>query len=226
MQKMYLMLAVSNRREQEEFLSLFTRHEVPRVFSVPCVGTVEPDTLALLGLTRTEKVAHFSLVTRNKAEKLLDALTNEIHIDLPHRGIALILPLTSISGAVALTRFAGGHEQDEMTKEPYPMQTDKELIVIICENGHTDEVMQAARAAGAGGGTVLHAKGTGTDIAKKFYGISLAEEKEMLFIVARADEKRAIMEGVNEKAGLATPARAVSFSLPVSDTAGLRFFEK
>lgn len=106
------------------------------------------------------------------------------------------------------------------------MQTDKELIVIICENGHTDEVMQAARAAGAGGGTVLHAKGTGTDIAKKFYGISLAEEKEMLFIVARADEKRAIMEGVNEKAGLSTPARAVSFSLPVSDTAGLRFFEK
>lgn len=226
MQKMYLLLVISTKQDHKEFLNLFERYEVPHVYSVPCTGTAGSGTLALLGLEKTEKIAHFTLATRNKTEELFAALTREVQIDLPQRGIALALPLTSISGAMALRGFAGGHENDEMTKEPYPMQTDKELIVIICENGHTDEVMQAARAAGAGGGTVLHAKGTGTAIAEKFYGISLAEEKEMVFIVTRAEEKRAIMEGVTEKAGLNTPARAVSFSLPVSETAGLRFFEK
>ena len=226
MQKMYLLLTISNREDQEDFLSLFHRHEVPRVYTLPATGTAGSGTLSLLGLERTEKLAHFTVTTRNKLEELLDALTREVQIDLPQRGIALAVPLTSISGSVALSAFAGGHEHDEMTKEPYPMQTDKELIVIICESGHTDEVMQAARAAGAGGGTVLHAKGTGTAIAEKFLGLSLAEEKEMLFIVARTAEKRGIMAAVTEKAGLNTPARAISFSLPVSATAGLRFFEK
>ena len=106
------------------------------------------------------------------------------------------------------------------------MDFSHELIMVIMNEGYSDTVMDAARSAGAGGGTVLHAKGTGTAIAEKFYGISLAEEKEMVFIVTRAEDKRAIMEGVTEKAGLNTPARAVSFSLPVSETAGLRFFEK
>ena len=202
MQKMYLLLVISTKQDHKEFLDLFERYEVPHVYSVPCTGTAGSGTLALLGLEKTEKIAHFTLATRNKTEELFAALTREVQIDLPQRGIALALPLTSISGAMALRGFAGGHENDEMTKEPYPMQTDKELIVIICENG------------------------TGTAIAEKFYGISLAEEKEMVFIVTRAEEKRAIMEGVTEKAGLNTPARAVSFSLPVSETAGLRFFEK
>ena len=105
------------------------------------------------------------------------------------------------------------------------MQSSHELIVAIYEKGYTDMVMDAAREAGAAGGTTINAKGTGAG-AEKFFGLSLAEEKEMVFIVTRAEEKRAIMEGVTEKAGLNTPARAVSFSLPVSETAGLRFFEK
>lgn len=226
MQKMYLLLVISTKQDHKDFLDLFDRHAIPHVYSLPCRGTAGTSTLALMGLERTEKIAHFTLATRNKTEELLAALNDEMQIDLPQRGIALALPLTSVSGATALRAFADGHENDEMTKEPYPMQTDKELIVIICENGHTDEVMQAARAAGAGGGTVLHAKGTGTAIAEKFYGISLAEEKEMVFIVARTEDKHAIMAAVTEKAGLNTPARAVSFSLPVSETAGLRFFEE
>ena len=150
MQKMYLLLVISTKQDHKEFLDLFERYEVPHVYSVPCTGTAGSGTLALLGLEKTEKIAHFTLATRNKTEELFAALTREVQIDLPQRGIALALPLTSISGAMALRGFAGGHENDEMTKEPYPMQTDKELIVIICENGHTDEVMQAARAAGAG----------------------------------------------------------------------------
>lgn len=106
------------------------------------------------------------------------------------------------------------------------METDKELIIIICENGHTEEVMQAARSAGAGGGTVLHAKGTGTELAQKFYGMTLAEEKEMIFVVTRAEHKKNIMRAISEAAGAHTPARAVSFSVPVSQSAGLRFFDE
>lgn len=225
MQHMYLLLTIVNRRDEDDFLQLFERHGVPRTYSTPCRGTTLRRTLDLLGLEDTEKVAHLSPVTHNLASEVLEALTREMQIDLPQRGIALTVPMASISGATALSVFAGGHEHDEMKGEHDRMETQKELIVVICEKGHTDEVMHAARGAGAGGGTILHAKGTGTELAQKFYGVTLAEEKELVLIVARTEQKKPIMRAITEEAGLNTPARAVSFSLPVTETAGLRFFE-
>ncbi len=226
LQKMYLLIAISRKQDQEDFQALFDRHGVAQVFSLLCHGAAPKSTLNLLGLETSEKIAHFAPLTHNAAVEVMDALTHEVHIDLPERGIALLLPLSSISGESALRIFANGHEYDEMIKEPYEMDTEKELIIVICENGHIEEVMQAARAGGAGGGTVLHAKGTGTAMAKKFWGITLAEEKEMVMIVTRTDRKKEIMRSIATAAGPATPARAVSFSLPVTDTAGLRFFEE
>ena len=82
--------------------------------------------------------------------------------------------------------------------------------------------VDAARAAGATGGTAVHAKGTGTELAKKFFGVSLAAEKELIFILSRAETRRPIMKAIMEKAGMQTDAQALAFSLPVSDLAGLR----
>lgn len=61
--------------------------------------------------------------------------------------------------------------------------TKYELLVVIANHGYSDLIMDAARGAGAAGGTVIHAKGTGMEGAEKFLGISLAAEKEMIYIV-------------------------------------------
>ena len=62
--------------------------------------------------------------------------------------------------------------------------------------------MDAARSANAGGGTVIHAKGTGMEKAEKFLGVSLAEEKEIILIVAKTSQKNEIMKAIMEQAGL------------------------
>lgn len=103
--------------------------------------------------------------------------------------------------------------------------TKYELIVVIANHGYSEEVMEAARAQGAGGGTVIHAKGTGLEKAEKFLGVSIADEKEMIFIVAKAEMKNSIMRSIMENAGLGSKAKSVVFSLPVTDTAGLRLQE-
>mgnify|MGYP002800887118 FL=1 len=82
--------------------------------------------------------------------------------------------------------------------------------------------MDAAREAGAGGGTVVHARGTGMEKAEKFLGVTLAEEKEMTFIVTRSEKKNEIMKAIMEKAGMESKAKSILFSLPVTETAGLR----
>lgn len=68
---------------------------------------------------------------------------------------------------------------------------------------------------------ILHARGTGMHQAERFFGVSLASEKDILFIVARTAEKNKIMQAIMEKAGMNTPAQSIVFSLPVTDTAGL-----
>ena len=93
---------------------------------------------------------------------------------------------------------------------------------MILNEGHTDEVMDAARSAGATGGTVIAAKGTGIRQAQKFMGLTLANEKEIILIVAGTADKANIMQAIMEKAGLQTKAGAICFSLPVTEIAGLR----
>ena len=106
-----------------------------------------------------------------------------------------------------------------------PGKFEHELITVIANEGHTDEVMDAARSAGAAGGTVLHAKGTGAQRAEKFLGVSLADEKEVVLIVSKAGEKAAIMKAIADNCGVGTPSGAISFSLPISSVAGLRVLD-
>ena len=90
-----------------------------------------------------------------------------------------------------------------------------QLIVAITNQGYTDKVMDAARGAGATGGTVIHAKGTGTELAKKFFGVSIAEEKEIVLILTKEEIRKPIMQAILRQAGMQTEAQAVVLSLKV-----------
>ena len=225
MQKMYLFITITQRDDSDEFTNFFNSKEVPVIYSTPCEGTVRQKTLSLFGLEKTSKTVHYCVVTQNKKNELIKTLTREMAIDLPNRGIAVAIPLTSMGGKRALEMYANGHEND-IEEEQAMQEKQMELIVAICEKGHTETVMDAAREAGARGGTVVHAKGTGSKYTNKFFGISIAEEKEMIYIVASAEQKRDIMQGIMDNAGIDSEAHTIVFSLPVSDTAGLRLFEE
>ncbi|MBQ8162923.1 MAG: P-II family nitrogen regulator [Clostridia bacterium] len=227
MQKMYLFITITNRTDSNEFTSFFTSKDIPVIYSTPCRGTARQKTLALFGIEESKKTIHYSLVTENKKNELIKGLTKEMAIDLPNRGIALSVALSSLGGRTALDAFSNGHYNDEVESEEKNMsEIQTELIVTICEKGHTDDVMDAARSAGAAGGTVVHAKGTGSQYNDKFFGLSIADEKEMIYIVSSKEKKKEIMSAIMEQAGTHTKAHAIVFSLPVSDTAGLKIFEK
>ena len=232
MQNMYFFITITNRADDKEFINFFEKYDVNNIYSAPAYGTARDTVLDLLGLARTEKTVHTSLLPKTKMKHLIGKLTNEMLIDLPGRGIALAVPLTSIGGRDALNYFCAGAEEQDATpakqndsesEDPHMQHT--ELIVVICEKGHTDLVMDAARDAGARGGTVTRAKGTGSQYNDKFFGLSIAEEKEVLYIVSTTENKPAIMKEIMAKAGGSTAAHAVVFSLPVTDTAGLRLFD-
>ena len=99
------------------------------------------------------------------------------------------------------------------------------LIIAVANEGRTDTVMNAARAAGAADGTVIHGKDTASEEAAHFFNISIASEKEMIFIVSKKEQKAQIIRSVLEKAGPGTEAGAVLFSLPVTSVEGFGLFD-
>ena len=178
-----------------------------------------------MGLEDDEKGICFHVVTATTWRKLKKGLQKELRIDVPGTGIAFAVPLASIGGKKTL-QYLIQEQPFEKEEETALKETDYELMIAIANQGYIDTVMEAAREANAGGGTVVHAKGTGTELARKYLGVSLVEEKEMIFIVTRSSQKAQIMKAIMEKTGLKSKEKAIVFSLPVSSVVGLRMTEE
>lgn len=215
------LLNVIVRRDQGEYLSEFMEeHKIDSCLTMLCEGTASKSLLNLLGLEKTEKVLSYTMTTYARAKKLMRALVSELGLDMPGGGVAFTVPVSSLAGASSLRYFT--ESQDIILGEVNEMPFAYELIIAIVNRGHVDEVMDAAREAGAMGGTVIHAKGTNPEGANRFFGMSIADEKEMILILTAAVEKNTIMRAVMDKAGIQSPAHTVMFSLPVESVAGLK----
>lgn len=222
---MYLMVTVMDRKRLRDFISLYRIHQVYVNMIMLGHGTARGELLSLLGLTGSERAVSLALVTGDKWRTVKRDLEQKIRIDIPGTGIAFLVPLSSIGGKREL-RFLTDGQNWKKGAESVMQGTNRELLVIISNQGYNELVMDAARDAGAHGGTVLHARGTGMERAEKFLGISLASEKDITLIVTKTAGKNAIMKAVMEKAGMGTQAGAIVFSLPVTSTAGLRLLDQ
>lgn len=102
------------------------------------------------------------------------------------------------------------------------MEKRNELIVVIVNHGFEEEVMSAARSAGARGGTVFNARGTANANKEvKFFGVALHPNKEILLILTSLEKRNDIMTAIKDKVGLATPGAGFIFSLPVDSILGV-----
>ncbi len=222
MHDLCMLHAIVRRDHDEPLIAFFQEHGVETMTSIPCQGTASKNLLSLLGLEETEKLFLYVMTTRARAKRLMTAMVSELGLDMPGTGVAFTVPVASVAGNSSLNHFISG--QDIILEEvnDMPNAFPYELIIAIANRGHSDMVMDAARSAGAMGGTVLHAKGTNPNSDSNFFGMSIADEKELLMILTAANQKAPIMRSIMEKAGVESPAHTVMFSLPVESVAGLR----
>ena len=217
-----MVMAIVDRDKAKLMAELFENHKLPMVLAVLGRGTATSEVLDLYGLEAKEKALLITVAGADMTKQLIRAAKHKLFIDVPGNGIMMAIPLKSVGGGKTLAFLSGGAAPDKAVPE---MKLDHELIRAVINEGHTDPVMDAARSAGAAGGTVLHAKGTGGKLSEKFLGVSLADEKEVVLIVSKAGEKTAIMRAISDQCGVDTPSGAITFSLPISSVAGLRVLD-
>lgn len=100
---------------------------------------------------------------------------------------------------------------------------DNKYVAIVCivNLGFTDLVMSVAKAAGARGGTILNARGTGNKDIEKYFGVTVTPEKEIVVIIAETEMRDKLLLAVNKSAGMDTKGQGIAFAIPVSDCVGM-----
>ena len=94
--------------------------------------------------------------------------------------------------------------------------TTNTLITFIVSHGDAYEVMEAAREAGARGGTIVNAHGTAKEGDIKFFGIDLMSEKEMLIIMAEKDLAQKILAAVENLPVFKRPGGGIIYTSDVT----------
>ncbi len=93
-----------------------------------------------------------------------------------------------------------------------------ELILCIVNAGYSQNVMDAARQAGARGGTILRGRGSANPEAEEFFNITIQPDKEVVLILVSSSIKDDVLKAVYKNSGLSTEGQGIAFSLPVERT--------
>lgn len=215
-----LVTTIVDRGMGEKVASMFAAEGVTFQLLSYATGTATTKLLDYLGLGETEKDLLLSTMPRKKSEVLLERLERDFSLSKTGHGIAFSLPIGSICGSGAARCPDGTHpeEQKENHMEPNGIY---DLIIAVANRGFTDEIMEAARSASASGGTAIHARRVGVKEGESFFGVTVQPEKEVILILALREKRQGIMRAIAEQWGLSSKAKAVVFSVPVNDAAGL-----
>lgn len=217
-------ITVTHREYAEDYTEFFYSHGINNLIKIFATGSARDKTLSAFGIERALKVIFCTVATESDANEIKKGLIKETNLTEHGNGFSIILPLDAIGGESGKRYLLGDKSLEKKENGKMEEKSKYVLLVVIADKGNVDVVMDAARAAGAGGGTVLSAKGTGAEIAK-FFGVAISEEKEMIYVVTRREERDVIMKAIMEKAGRDSEAHGVVFSLPVESVIGIKSFE-
>lgn len=205
-------------------IGLFKEGNIPVQYVFHGQGTATSEVMDTLGLCGEEKYILVSVLPKVFADAMLVKLQKKLHLGLPGSGIAFTVAMSS--GSKRVIRLAEtmqpeesqiclGRYESEMIEDGYS------LIVVIVDQGFSEEVMDAARPMGASGGTVFHSRRIGNAEAMKFWGIRVQQERETVLILAKKEDKKPIMQAVCQQCGMNSEAHGIVLSLPVDGIVGL-----
>lgn len=176
-------------------------------------GTAENAFLLLLGIGDTSKDIVFTLVETEKKHDLLTALKTQAMNFKAHYGICFAMD--------AQRDFLSFSNSSQTTEKTQMEEKTHKLITAILNKGFADDAMAAARKAGAGGGTIIHARGTAKEEDVSFLGITLVPEKEMLMILVENGKAQAVLDSIRTLPCLAEPGSGIVYCMDVDSFTGL-----
>jgi len=173
-------------------------------------GLARTNLAAVLGLGESLKDMILMLVDGDSVDSVKNAIIQTTSREKRNFGELFVTNVNSL--------FKAGNGTNTDSEEQ-SMNTQNEMITVIVNKGYADDIMAAARSAGAGGGTVVNARGTARETDQRFFGMHIVPEKEMLIMIVPSDKKEAVMKKISELKCLKEPGMGIAYASSVEDFA-------
>ena len=216
MDNLSLMIMIFNNKLEKKYKFLLQRNKIKYNVLLYGTGTASSSVLEYFGLNEIKRDVILSILPYNLSKYILKQLDQKFKMDEPGNGIAFTVPISS-----STKNMLDAYKEYDV-EETIMEESNKHLIITIASEGYAEDVMNAAKKAGATGGTTLNGRGLETDKIIKFLGISIEPEKDIVLILADENIKNKIMDSILESCGLKTMGRGICFSVPVSHVVGLK----
>lgn len=175
-------------------------------------GTAENSILQLLGLGDTSKDIVYILADADKKDGILNSIIEATNEKKAHFGVLFTVDVGSFIKAGPEKNLTNTDNIGD-TK----MESSHQMINIIVNKGYAEDAMAAARKAGAGGGTIISARGTAKENDAAFFGMKIVPEKDMLIILAPTEKKDAIVKAITDLPCFAEAGSGIVFCNEAKD---------
>ena len=224
-----LVVLITREEDKKKLEELFSRTCVPICCQCRGKGTAPSEMLDIFGLSGTTRLVTAGILFRESVGDFVKAAEELLSFRRRGGGIALTIPITGMQNPIfqylnkeareALQKRIEERTQRDMAEVKSHMEYA--VVWVSVASGYSDEVIDAARQAGARGGTVLRGRQRNSERMDQHLGISIQEERDFVMIVIPKEKKGAVMSAIGSVCGLASEAHGVMVSLPVDQVFGL-----
>ena len=233
MEKLAMMFAITGR--QNAVLNERIYRSAGSNFQITIYGSggASSEMLETLGLSSNAKCVSIGLIRSSQTGFLFETFTRKLRIGKgTGNGILFTIPLTSLVGTYSykfLANQMGDVKMDDKTNKTAEVKNPEinfhigkyDLVYVIVNADYVDTAINASKAAGARGATVINAKGSGSPEASLLLGISVQPEKAVILLVIEHQIKEAVMTEVAKVVGLSTPGQGIIFATSIDEAYGM-----
>ncbi|MBW8384088.1 MAG: P-II family nitrogen regulator [Youngiibacter sp.] len=177
-------------------------------------GTARSRLLDFLELSSVRREIVLMAARGEVALEVLETLGEKLNLHKKYHGIAFTMSIRAMYGSVSC-RAQKDKEGEEET------MTHSSIFTIV-DKGKAEAVIEAAAKAGARGGTIINARGSGIHETEKLFHMEIEPEKEVVLIVAKNENLDPIIESIRTELKLDEPGNGILFVQDVKRTYGLR----
>ena len=168
--------------------------------------------LSFFDLTDSRKEIILMIDEAKVLDEALNQIVKKFKFHLPNHGIAFIVPIDQVIGA---NRLKEEKRNEGDLKKMY------QSIITIVDKGYAEDVIEYATEAGARGGTVINARGSGIHESSKLFNMEISPEKEIVLILAKIEFVDHITQSISEKMNINEPGNGIIFVQDIIKTYGL-----
>lgn len=177
-------------------------------------GTVNNKILEFLDITDIRKEIVLMVAEKKVAYDALEAISAKFRLDKPNNGIAFSSSILNVFGTKSYNG-SGVRENGGVENTMY------NSIFVVVDKGKAEEVVDSAKKAGARGGTIINARGSGIHENSKLFLMDIEPEKELILILSEHKITDTIVDSIRKDLKMDEPGNGIIFVQEVSKTYGL-----